>query len=44
MEKEKKLPTEREQGGRKANVWLMCLPSIIMSIIAIIISIAQLLK
>ena len=44
MGKEKKLPTEREQRDRKANVWLICLPSMIMSIIAIIISIAQLLK
>lgn len=44
MGKRKKLPTEREQGERKANYWLICLPSMIMSIIAIIISIVQLLK
>lgn len=44
MGKKEKLPPEQEQCERKVNYWLICLPSIVMSIIAIIISIVQLLK
>ena len=44
MKEKKKLLSEQERGDRKTNYWLICLPSMIMSIAAIIISLVQLLK